>query len=47
MSSPIVVTYGPETSDRGSVEFAVAAARFTGAPLAASPCTPAVRSWTA
>jgi nucleotide-binding universal stress UspA family protein len=34
MSSPILVGYSPETSDRGPVDFAVAAARFTGAPLA-------------
>ena len=34
MSSPILVAYSPETTDRGPVEFAAAAARFTGAPLA-------------
>ncbi len=33
MSKPIVVGYDPETSDRAPVNFGVAAARFTGAPL--------------
>jgi nucleotide-binding universal stress UspA family protein len=33
MSKPIIVGYDPQTSDRAPVEFAVAAARFTGAPL--------------
>jgi nucleotide-binding universal stress UspA family protein len=34
MSSPILVAYCPKSADRGPVNFAVAAARFTGAPLA-------------
>jgi nucleotide-binding universal stress UspA family protein len=39
MSKPIVVGYDPETSDRAPVNFGVAAARFTGAPLIiASAC---------
>ena len=33
MSKPIVVAYDPHTSDRAPVNFGVAAARFTGAPL--------------
>jgi nucleotide-binding universal stress UspA family protein len=33
MSKPIVVGYDPATSDRAPVNFGVAAARFTGAPL--------------
>ena len=33
MSKPIVVGYDPDTSDRAPVNFGVAAARFTGAPL--------------
>ena len=33
MSKPIIVGYDPETSDRAPVNFGVAAARFTGAPL--------------
>jgi nucleotide-binding universal stress UspA family protein len=33
MSKPIVVGYDPETADRAPVNFGVAAARFTGAPL--------------
>jgi nucleotide-binding universal stress UspA family protein len=33
MSKPIIVGYDPQTSDRAPVNFAVAAARFTGAPL--------------
>ena len=33
MSKPIIVGYDPATSDRAPVNFAVAAARFTGAPL--------------
>src|SRR5215210_225427 len=33
MSKPIIVGYDPTTSDRAPVNFAVAAARFTGAPL--------------
>jgi nucleotide-binding universal stress UspA family protein len=39
MSKPIIVGYDPATSDRAPVNFAVAAARFTGAPLmVASVC---------
>jgi nucleotide-binding universal stress UspA family protein len=39
MSKPIVVGYDPATSDRAPVNFGVAAARFTGAPLIiASAC---------
>jgi len=39
MSKPIIVGYDPMTSDRAPVNFAVAAARFTGAPLIiASAC---------
>ena len=39
MSKPIIVGYDPQTSDRAPVNFAVAAARFTGAPLViASVC---------
>jgi nucleotide-binding universal stress UspA family protein len=39
MSKPIIVGYDPVTSDRAPVNFAVAAARFTGAPLlVASAC---------
>jgi nucleotide-binding universal stress UspA family protein len=39
MSKPIIVGYDPRTSDRAPVAFAVAAARFTGAPLVvASVC---------
>ena len=33
MSKPIIVGYDPATSDRAPVNFGVAAARFTGAPL--------------
>ena len=33
MSKPILVGYDPITADRTPVNFAVAAARFTGAPL--------------
>jgi nucleotide-binding universal stress UspA family protein len=33
MSKPIIVGYDPNTSDRAPVNFGVAAARFTGAPL--------------
>ena len=33
MSKPIIVGYDPETADRAPVNFGVAAARFTGAPL--------------
>jgi nucleotide-binding universal stress UspA family protein len=33
MSRPILAGYDPETADRAPVEFAAAAARFTGAPL--------------
>jgi nucleotide-binding universal stress UspA family protein len=33
MSSPILAAYCPKDADRGPIEFAVAAARFTGAPL--------------
>jgi len=33
MSKPIIVGYDPDTSDRAPVNFGVAAARFTGAPL--------------
>jgi nucleotide-binding universal stress UspA family protein len=33
MSKPILVGYDPRTADRAPVDFAVAAARFTGAPL--------------
>ena len=33
MSKPIIVGYDPETADRSPVNFGVAAARFTGAPL--------------
>ena len=33
MSKPIIVGFDPQTSDRAPVDFAVAAARFTGAPL--------------
>jgi nucleotide-binding universal stress UspA family protein len=33
MSKPIIVAYDPSTADRAPVEFGVAAARFTGAPL--------------
>jgi hypothetical protein len=33
MSKPILVGYEPKTRDRAPVRFAVAAARFTGAPL--------------
>jgi nucleotide-binding universal stress UspA family protein len=40
MSKPIIVGYDPQTSDRAPVAFAVAAARFTGAPLiVASACS--------
>jgi nucleotide-binding universal stress UspA family protein len=39
MSKPIIVGYDPMTSDRAPVNFGVAAARFTGAPLIlASAC---------
>ena len=39
MSKPIIAGYDPQTSDRAPVDFAVAAARFTGAPLViASVC---------
>jgi nucleotide-binding universal stress UspA family protein len=39
MSKPIIVGYDPQTSDRAPVSFALAAARFTGAPLVvASVC---------
>ena len=39
MSKPIIVGYDPQTSDRAPVDFAVAAARFTGASLVvASVC---------
>ena len=39
MSKPIIVGYDPQTSDRAPVNFAVAAAGFTGAPLVvASVC---------
>ena len=39
MSKPIIVGYDPQTSDRAPVRFAVAAARFSGAPLVvASVC---------
>jgi nucleotide-binding universal stress UspA family protein len=39
MSKPIIVGYDPKTSDRAPVNFGVAAARFTGAPLiVASVC---------
>jgi nucleotide-binding universal stress UspA family protein len=39
MSKPIIVGYDPQTSDRAPVGWAVAAARFTGAPLVvASVC---------
>jgi nucleotide-binding universal stress UspA family protein len=34
VSSPILVGFDPDTADRTPVDFAVAAARFTGAPLA-------------
>jgi nucleotide-binding universal stress UspA family protein len=33
MSKPIIVGYDPATADRAPVNFGVAAARFTGAPL--------------
>src|SRR5436305_1826369 len=33
MSKPIIAGYDPATSDRAPVNFGVAAARFTGAPL--------------
>jgi nucleotide-binding universal stress UspA family protein len=33
MSKPIIVGYDPRTSDRAPINFGVAAARFTGAPL--------------
>jgi nucleotide-binding universal stress UspA family protein len=33
MTKPILVGYDPRTADRAPVEFGVAAARFTGAPL--------------
>src|SRR3981189_1033511 len=33
MSKPILVGYDPAKADRAPVEFGVAAARFTGAPL--------------
>ena len=33
MSKPIIVAYDPNTADRAPVNFGVAAARFTGAPL--------------
>ena len=33
MSKPIIVGYDPTTSDRAPINFGVAAARFTGAPL--------------
>jgi nucleotide-binding universal stress UspA family protein len=33
MSSPILAAYCPKDADRGPIEFAVASARFTGAPL--------------
>jgi nucleotide-binding universal stress UspA family protein len=33
VSKPIIVAYDPSTSDRAPVNFGVAAARFTGAPL--------------
>src|SRR5215210_1198133 len=39
MSKPIIVGYDPMTSDRAPIDFGVAAARFTGAPLViASVC---------
>ena len=39
MSKPIIVGYDPKTADHAPVDFAVAAARFTGAPLViASVC---------
>ena len=42
MSKPIIVGYDPQTSDRAPVDFAFAAARFTGAPLVvASVCADA------
>jgi nucleotide-binding universal stress UspA family protein len=33
MSKPILVGYDPESADRAPVQFGIAAARFTGAPL--------------
>ena len=33
MTPPILVAFSPESADRGPVNFAVAVARFTGAPL--------------
>ena len=33
MSKPIIVGYDPMTSDRAPINFGLAAARFTGAPL--------------
>ena len=33
MTAPILAAYGPEAADRGPVNFAIAASRFTGAPL--------------
>ena len=43
MSKPIIVGYDPQTFDRAPVNFAVAAARFTGAPLViASVCAGSV-----
>jgi nucleotide-binding universal stress UspA family protein len=42
MSKPIIAGYDPQASDRAPVNFAVAAARFTGAPLViASVCASA------
>ena len=40
MSKPIIVGYDPATSDRAPVNFAVAAARFTGAPLILASVAP-------
>jgi nucleotide-binding universal stress UspA family protein len=42
MSKPIIVGYDPATSDRAPVNFGVAAARFTGAPLIVASAAAAV-----
>ena len=42
MSKPILVGYDPATADRAPVNFGVAAARFTGAPLIVASAAAAV-----
>ena len=43
MSKPIIVGYDPMTSDRAPINFGVAAARFTGAPLIIASASAAAR----